>query len=134
MSEDNKNNTFHDGMIVRREVLGDDHVNNAIQNTTELDKKFQKYITEGAWGTVWTGDNLSKRERSLITISLLAALGHHEELEMHINASKNTGAKFDEISDALMHVAVYAGVPASNSAIKILKKIYKESEKNTNGK
>ena len=134
MSQDNKNNTFHDGMKVRREVLGDDHVNNAIQNTTKLDKKFQKYITEGAWGTVWTGENLSKRERSLITISLLAALGHHEELEMHINSSKNTGAKFDEISDALMHVAVYAGVPASNSAIKVLKKIYKESEKNKNGK
>ena len=98
------------------------------KNTNKIDEKFQKFITKGAWGSVWSGDQLSKRDRSLITISLLAALGHHEELEMHFNASKNTGATYNEIAETLMHVAVYAGVPASNSAFKILKKVFQESK------
>ena len=92
-----------------------------------IDKRFQDFITESAWGTLWSNEKLSKRDRSLITISLLAALGHDEELEMHFNASKNTGVTVDEISEALMHVAVYAGVPASNNALKILKRVFKES-------
>ena len=78
----------------------------------------------------WAGDKLSNRDRSLITIALLASLGHNEELEMHINASKNTGATYEEISETLMHVAVYAGVPATNSALKILKKVFEESSAN----
>ena len=98
--------------------------NFAIKNTNSIDKRFQEFITEGAWGTVWAGDILSNRDRSLITIALLASLGHNEELEMHINASKNTGATYEEISETLMHVAVYAGVPAKK--IKTLSD-YKES-------
>ena len=132
MSKNFKSKNHILGMKVRREVLGDEHVDRAIKNTNNLDSKFQKFITEGAWGTVWSGSKLSKRDRSLITIVLLASLGHYEELEMHINAAKNTGATFDEISEALMHVAVYAGVPASNSAYKVLKHIYKESEVHKN--
>ena len=128
MTQKNKTNTYTKGMEIRRKVLGKKHVENAIKNTNKIDEKFQKFITEGAWGSVWSGDQLSKRDRSLITISLLAALGHYEELEMHFNASKNTGATYTEISETLMHVAVYAGVPASNSAFKILKKVFKESK------
>ena len=128
MTQKNKTNTYTKGMEIRRKVLGNKHVENAIKNTNKIDEKFQKFIIEGAWGSVWSGDQLSKRDRSLITISLLAALGHYEELEMHFNASKNTGATYTEISETLMHVAVYAGVPASNSAFKILKKVFKESK------
>lgn len=127
MIKDKKNNNFNQGMKTRREVLGNIHVDRAIKNTNQIDKRFQDFITESAWGTLWSNEKLSKRDRSLITISLLAALGHDEELEMHFNASKNTGAKVDEISEALMHVAVYAGVPASNNALKILKRVFKES-------
>ena len=127
MEKDLKSKNFFKGMKTRREVLGNEHVERAVKNTNLIDKRFQDFITEGAWGTLWSNEKLSRRDRSLITISLLAAIGHHEELEMHFNASKNTGATFDEISEVLMHVAVYAGVPASNSAFKILKKVFKES-------
>ena len=127
MGKDLKSKNFIKGMKTRREVLGNEHVERAVKNTNKIDERFQDFITEGAWGTLWSNEKLSRRDRSLITISLLAAIGHHEELEMHFNASKNTGATFDEISEVLMHVAVYAGVPASNSAFKILKKVFKES-------
>jgi len=127
MEKDLKSKNFIKGMKTRREVLGNEHVERAVKNTNKIDERFQDFITEGAWGTLWSNEKLSRRDRSLITISLLAATGHHEELEMHFNASKNTGATFDEISEVLMHVAVYAGVPASNSAFKILKKVFKES-------
>ena len=127
MEKDLKSKNFFKGMKTRREVLGNEHVERAVKNTNKIDERFQDFITEGAWGTLWSNEKLSRRDRSLITISLLAAIGHHEELEMHFNASKNTGATFDEISEVLMHVAVYAGVPASNSAFKILKKVFKES-------
>ena len=127
MTEQDRSKAYIRGMQVRREVLGDQHVNKAIKNTNSIDKRFQEFITEGAWGNVWSGNKLSKRDRSLITVAILASLGHSEELEMHINATKNNGATFDEISEVLMHVAVYAGVPASNIALKILKKVFKES-------
>ena len=127
MEKDLKSKNFIKGMKTRREVLGNEHVERAVKNTNKIDERFQDFITEGAWGTLWSNEKLSRRDRSLITISLLAAIGHHEELEMHFSASKNTGATFDEISEVLMHVAVYAGVPASNSAFKILKKVFKES-------
>ena len=127
MTKDKKNNNFNQGMKTRREVLGNIHVDRAIKNTNQIDKRFQDFITESAWGTLWSNEKLSKRDRSLITISLLAALGHDGELEMHFNASKNTGVTVDEISEVLMHVAVYAGVPASNNALKILKRVFKES-------
>ena len=127
MTKDKKNNNFNQGMKTRREVLGNMHVDRAIKNTNQIDKRFQDFITESAWGTLWSNEKLSKRDRSLITISLLAALGHDGELEMHFNASKNTGVTVDEISEVLMHVAVYAGVPASNNALKILKRVFKES-------
>ncbi|MGI9378088.1 MAG: 4-carboxymuconolactone decarboxylase [Methyloligellaceae bacterium] len=115
------------GMKVRRSVLGDDHVDRAEASKSEFDEDFQQYITEAAWGSVWSRPGLSKRERSLLTITLLAALGHHEELAMHIRAAQNTGATASDIKEAMLHVAVYAGVPAANTAIKIAKQALNES-------
>ena len=119
---------YDKGMKTRRSVLGDEHVNKAEANKTDFDKDFQEYITNNAWGAVWTRPGLTKRERSLITIALLAALGHEEELAMHIRATKNTGATEDDVKEVLLHTAVYAGVPVANGAIKIAKKIFDEEE------
>lgn len=110
------------GMAVRRSVLGDAHVDKAEAAKTAFDADFQQFITEGAWGSVWSRPGLSKRERSLITIALLAALGHDEEVAMHVRATQRTGASADDIKEALLHVAVYAGVPAANRAFKIAKR------------
>jgi 4-carboxymuconolactone decarboxylase len=112
---------YEQGMKVRRQVLGDRHVDNAIERTTGFDADFQSFITEGAWGTLWSRPGLSLRERSMVTLALLAALGHDEELAMHVRATINTGATPDDIKEALLHVAVYAGVPAANRAFKIAK-------------
>ena len=114
------------GMAIRREVLGNAHVDRAEQNKTSFDEPFQSMITDGAWGHVWSGDGYTKRERSIVTIALLAGLGHYEELEMHIRATANTGATPDDIREALMHVAIYAGVPSANHAIKIAKRVLQE--------
>jgi 4-carboxymuconolactone decarboxylase len=108
-------------MRVRRAVLGDEHVDRSIARTTELDADFQRLITEYAWGSVWARPDLDRRTRSLITIALLAALGRREELGLHLRASRNTGATPREIAEALLHVAVYAGVPAANAAFALAK-------------
>lgn len=109
------------GMRVRREVLGDAHVERAMARTTGLDADFQQFITEVAWGSLWARPDLDRRTRSLITIAILAALGRQEELALHLRASANTGAAPREIAEALMHVAVYAGVPAANAAFALAK-------------
>lgn len=122
-------NDKHDaGMATRRSVLGDAHVDRAEAAKTEFDTRFQSFITEGAWGSVWTDETFTKRERSIVTLALLAALGHEEEFAMHVRATRNTGARAEDIREALMHVAVYAGVPAANSAIKIAKRVLAEME------
>lgn len=126
MTEGPKSERFETGMRTRRAVLGDSHVDRATAATTDFDETFQTFITEGAWGSVWSRPQLSKRERSLITIALLAALGHDEEVAMHVRATANTGATPDDVREALLHVAVYAGVPAANRAFKIVKKTYAE--------
>jgi 4-carboxymuconolactone decarboxylase len=112
---------FDRGMRVRREVLGDEHVDRAQARTTDLDRDFQRFITEMAWGGVWAGPDLDRRTRSLVTIAILAALGR-EELALHLRASRNTGASAREIAEVLKHVAVYAGVPAANSAFAVAKR------------
>jgi 4-carboxymuconolactone decarboxylase len=109
------------GMTVRREVLGADHVAAAQARTTEFDSDFQRFITETAWGSVWARPGLDRRTRSLVTIAMLAALGRHEELALHLRASRNTGVDVSELKETLLHVAVYAGIPAANSAIAIAK-------------
>jgi 4-carboxymuconolactone decarboxylase len=117
---------YEKGMTVRKAVLGEAHVARASAAATEFDQPFQELITRYAWGGVWQRENVSRRERSMLTIALLAALGHHDELRMHIRATRNTGATADDIREALLHVAVYAGVPAANHAIQIAKAVLAE--------
>ena len=119
---------YAQGMATRRSVLGESYVDAAVANTDPFTADFQQLITESAWGTVWSGDTISKRERSMLTIALLAALGHHDEVAMHVRATRNTGASMDDIKEALLHVAIYAGVPAANHAFKIAKAVYAEME------
>ena len=109
------------GMKTRRAVLGDAHVDRAQTMTSGFDQPFQQLITEAAWGSVWSGNHWTKRERSMVTIALLAALGQDEEMAMHVRATANTGATEADIREALLHVAIYAGVPAANHAFKIAK-------------
>jgi 4-carboxymuconolactone decarboxylase len=115
------------GMRVRREVLGDAHVDRAVANTTEFTAGFQDFITRYAWGDLWAGSGLTRPQRSLVTLALLAGLGRHEELAMHVRAALRNGLTPAEISEVLMHVAVYAGVPAANGAFVIADKTIKES-------
>ena len=117
---------FARGMETRRAVLGDAHVDGAEAGQTDFDAPFQALITEGAWGSVWSRPHWRKRERSMVTIALLAALGHDEELAMHVRATRNTGASAEDLREAMMHVAIYAGIPAANQAIKIIKRTYAE--------
>jgi 4-carboxymuconolactone decarboxylase len=107
------------GMSVRRAVLGDDHVDRATAATTELTADFQDLITRYAWGEVWARPGLDRRTRSCITLAMLAALGHEEELAMHVRAAIGLGLRPDEIKEVLLQVAVYAGVPAANRAFKV---------------
>ncbi|MGD1886938.1 MAG: 4-carboxymuconolactone decarboxylase [Cohaesibacteraceae bacterium] len=114
------------GTQVRRRVLGDAHVDRAETDTDALDQAFQSLITEAAWGHVWESDGISDRERSMLTIALLAALGNFEELAMHVRATARTGASKSDIAEALQHVAIYAGVPRANHALKIAKATFAE--------
>ena len=117
---------FDIGMQTRREVLGDAHVDRAEAAKRPFDEDFQRLITEGAWGSVWSRPGLSRRERSIVTIALLAALGHWDEVAMHVRATRNTGATPEDVKEALLHVAIYAGVPAANHAIKVARAAYAE--------
>ncbi len=116
------------GMTTRRAVLGDAHVDRAEAAKTDFDRPFQTLITEAAWGTVWSDDTITRRERSMLTLALLAATGNFEEIPMHIRATANTGASRDDILQAFLHVAIYAGVPAANHAIKLAKQTFAEME------
>jgi 4-carboxymuconolactone decarboxylase len=126
MSDDN----FERGMQVRREVLGDSHVDRAEANKTDFDADFQQFITEVAWGSIWARPYLDRKARHLVTIAMLAALGKENELAMHIRATENTGVTPDEVREVLLQVAVYAGVPAANSAFAVAKRVYGELGKN----
>ena len=119
------------GMKVRRQILGDAHVDRAEAAKTDLDEPFQSLITETAWGTVWASDRITDRERSMLTLALLAALGNFDEIPMHIRATANTGASKDDVLEAFQHVALYAGVPRANQALKLAKKTYAEMERET---
>ena len=123
---------FERGMQVRRSILGDAHVDRAEAAKTDFDLPFQKLITEGAWGTVWASDGISDRERSMLTLALLAALGNFEEIPMHIRATARTGASKQDVLEAFQHVAIYAGVPRANHALKLAKATYAEMEETAN--
>lgn len=122
---------FDAGMKARREVLGDAHVDRAEASKSAFDEPFQTMITEGAWGTLWSRDTISRRERSMLTLALLAATGNFNEIPMHIRATANTGATMEDVIEAFMHVAVYAGVPKANHAIKLAKETYAQMETGT---
>jgi len=107
---------YERGLQTRREVLGDEHVDRMIAGTTPFDAEFQRGITETVWADLWSDPRLDRKTRSLVTIAILAAL-RSEELEIHLRASLNTGVADEELAEVLRHVAVYAGVPAANSAI-----------------
>ncbi|GIH19127.1 4-carboxymuconolactone decarboxylase [Rugosimonospora africana] len=111
--------SYEDGMAVRRQVLGDQHVDRAVANTTELTADFQDFITRYAWGEIWTRPGLDRRVRSCITLAMLATLHHDGELAMHIRGALNNGLTRDEIKEVLLQVAVYAGVPAANRAFAV---------------
>ena len=119
---------YDNGMKVRRRVLGDAYVDRAEAGKTAFDVPFQTLITEGAWGTVWASDGISDRERSMLTLALLAALGNFEEIPMHIRATARTGASKQDVLEAFQHVAIYAGVPRANQALKLAKQTYAEME------
>ena len=118
---------YDDGMEVRREVLGSEHVDRATRNATEFTRDFQQLITEYAWGTIWTRPGLDRRSRSLITLTALVAGGHHEELALHVRAALTNGLTADEIKETLLQTAIYCGVPAANTAFRIAQDVLEET-------
>ena len=117
---------YDEGMRIRRAVLGDEHVDRAEASKTAFDADFQRFITETAWGNVWARPGLDRKTRHLLTIGVLAALGKEHELAMHIRATGNTGVTPDEVKEVCLQVAIYAGVPAANTAIAVAKNVYSE--------
>jgi len=117
-----------DAMRVRREVLGDEHVDRAVAGTTEFTADFQDLITRYAWGEVWARPGLDRKTRSAITLTALTALNHHEELAMHVRAALRNGMTADEIKEVLLQSAIYCGVPAANRAFAIAQQVLGESE------
>ena len=116
-----------DGMKVRREVLGDEHVDAAIERTTEFTADFQDLITRYAWGEIWSRPGLDRRTRSAVTLTALVASNHHEELAMHVRAALRNGLTPDEIKEVLLQTAIYCGVPAANRAFAIAQQVLDES-------
>jgi 3-oxoadipate enol-lactonase/4-carboxymuconolactone decarboxylase len=114
------------GMKVRREVLGDAHVDRATASATDLTAEFQQFITEYAWGGIWTRPGLDRRSRSLVTLTALVARGHHEELAMHLRAARTNGVSVEEIKELLMQTAIYCGVPDANTAFRIAQQVLEE--------
>jgi 4-carboxymuconolactone decarboxylase len=114
------------GMEVRRQVLGDQHVDAAISRTTEFTADFQDLITRYAWGEIWTRPGLDRRTRSAITLTALIALGRFEELAMHVRAARRVGLSTDEIKEVLLQAAIYCGVPAANSAFAVASRVLEE--------
>ena len=125
---------FEQGMQIRRAVLGNAHVDRAEANKTDFDADFQRMIVEFAWGSVWAGDEIDRTTRHLITIAILAALGKEQELTLHLRATQNTGVTPTQLKAALHQVAVYAGIPAANTAFGIAKKVLAELEERTEGR
>lgn len=123
---------FDKGMQVRRKVLGDAHVDRSWANATDFDKDFQRFITETAWGSIWSRPGLDLKTRHMVTVAILAALGREHELALHINATPNTGITSEEMREVLLHVAGYAGIPAANTAFAIAKKLYTQTNAGEN--
>jgi 4-carboxymuconolactone decarboxylase len=118
--------SFDEGMKVRREVLGDEHVDRAAERTTDFTADFQDLITRYAWGEIWSRPGLDRRVRSCVTLTALVALGRHEELALHVRAALRNGLTTDEIKEVLLQTAVYCGVPAANSAFAVAQHVLEE--------
>ncbi|MFC5729392.1 4-carboxymuconolactone decarboxylase [Nocardioides vastitatis] len=114
-------------MVVRRQVLGDEHVDRSVQRTTDLTRDFQELITEYAWGSIWTRPGLDRRSRSMVTLTALVAGAHHDELAMHLRAALRNGLSIEEIKEVLLQTAIYCGVPAANTAFRIAQEVLEES-------
>ncbi len=123
MTDDDRHET---GMRIRREVLGDAHVDRAIERTTDFTRDFQSFITRYAWGDIWSREGLDRRTRSCITLAVLTALGREAEIAMHVRAARRNGLTPEEIGEVLLHTAVYAGVPAANAAFAIAQEVLAE--------
>ena len=119
---------YEKGMRIRRSVLGNDHVERAEAGKSDFDVDFQRFITEAAWGNVWARPGLDEKTRHLLTIAMLATLGHQKELAMHIRATTNTGVSRDDVKEVLLQVAIYAGIPAANAAFAVAKRVYREMD------
>jgi 4-carboxymuconolactone decarboxylase len=119
---------FERGMEVRRAVLGGEHVDRSVAGTTDFTRDFQAFITRVAWGDVWSRPGLDRKTRSLLTIAMMASLGRYDELRLHVRATRNTGVTRDEVREVLLQVAVYAGVPAANSAYHHAADVYREMD------
>jgi 4-carboxymuconolactone decarboxylase len=115
-----------EGMRTRREVLGDEHVDRAVEGTTEFTREFQDFITRYAWGEIWTRPGLDRKTRSAITLTALIALGHDDELAMHVRAALRNGLTEEEIKEVVLQSAIYCGVPAANTAFKIAQRVLDE--------
>ena len=115
-----------DGMKVRRDVLGDEHVDRAQARTTEFTRDFQELITRYAWGEIWSRPGLDRKTRSCITMTALVALGHFEELELHVRAAVRNGLTHDEIKEVLLQCAIYCGVPAANHAFAVAQRVLEQ--------
>jgi 4-carboxymuconolactone decarboxylase len=118
--------TYDDGMRIRREVLGDEHVDRALEGASDFTRDFQDLITRYAWGEIWARPGLDRRTRSCITLTALVALGRDEELALHVRAARRNGLTVDEINEVLLHSTIYCGVPAANSAFAIARRVLEE--------
>lgn len=126
MSGGSMSDRYEEGMRVRREVLGDEHVDRAIERTTQFTEDFQTLITRYAWGEIWTRPTLDRKTRSCITMTALVAHGHYNELELHIRAALRNGLTEEEIKEVLLQTAIYCGVPAANSAFAVAHRVLEE--------
>jgi 4-carboxymuconolactone decarboxylase len=117
---------YQQGLAIRREVLGDEHVDRALSGASGFSGPWQDYVTTAAWGQVWSRDGLDRRTRSMLTVALLAALSHHNELVLHLRAALGNGVTAAELREVLLHTAVYAGVPAANSAFAVAQQVLAE--------
>ena len=121
-----RDDAYERGMRIRREVLGDEHVDRATQHATAETREFQDFITRYAWGEIWSRPGLDRRTRSCITLTALVALGRFDELELHIHGARGIGLSDDEIKEVLLHTAIYCGVPAANSAFAVFQRVLAE--------
>lgn len=123
---------YQQGMVVRREVLGDAHVDRTVQNLTPLNEEFQNFITRYAWGDIWSRPGLDRHTRSMITIAMLIALNREAELKMHLNAAFNNGVTREELKELIMHSALYCGLPAANATLHLAQQVF--DQRNAAGK